>query len=133
MFSRQRSAGGAKRMALWLHHLGAVCVAHEICLDRFPFVIGRRKESDGHLPLAFISRTHCQFICTDNQIMIQDLESYNGTFVNGQRVTEPRRVKDGDEITLGPISFRLVIPPSWQETTATHTPATQPEIANFLS
>jgi pSer/pThr/pTyr-binding forkhead associated (FHA) protein len=120
-------------MILWLHRLGAVGVAQELCLSHFPFVIGRRKDSDGHLPFAFISRTHCQFTCVENRVLVQDLESYNGTFVNGKRVTEPVAVKDGDEITLGPISFRLVMPRDWQGTTAFNTPSTRPEIAKLLS
>ena len=76
-------------MLVFLQNLGSVCVAQELCLDHFPYVIGRRRDSDGHLPFAFISRTHCQFLCADQQILVQDLESYNGTFLNGRRVRHP--------------------------------------------
>jgi pSer/pThr/pTyr-binding forkhead associated (FHA) protein len=120
-------------MLVFLQNLGSVCVAQELCLDHFPYVIGRRRDSDGHLPFAFISRTHCQFLCADQQILVQDLESYNGTFLNGRRVRHPVPVANGDEITLGPLSFRLVIPPNWQETTEACSSPTQAEVSKLLS
>ncbi len=119
-------------MELWLHYLGTACFVQELRLNHFPFVIGRRKNCDGHLPFAFISRTHCQFICTNNQVMIRDLESHNGTFVNGRRVSQAVPVKDGDEITLGPISFRLSQPRKGQETTEMEMPATRPDLAKLF-
>ena len=79
----------------------------EIVLRRFPFVIGRRTNSDYSLPLPFVSRRHCQFTRTGDQVLVQDLESYNGTFVNGKPANSPLPVQDGDELTLGPCSFRV--------------------------
>jgi len=79
----------------------------EIVVQRFPFVIGRRTNSDYRLPLPFVSRRHCQFTRTGDQVLVQDLESYNGTFVNGKRARNPLPVQDGDELTLGFCSFRV--------------------------
>ncbi len=81
----------------------------EILLDRFPFVIGRRNDNDCVLPLAFISRHHCRFLRSGDQVLVQDLESYNGTFVNGTRITAPKAIHSGDELSLGPCSFRVQI------------------------
>src|SRR5262249_43428223 len=53
------------------------------------------------------SRRHCQFTRIGDQILVQDLKSRNGTFVNGQRASRPLPVQDGDELTLGPCSFRV--------------------------
>jgi pSer/pThr/pTyr-binding forkhead associated (FHA) protein len=42
---------------------------------------------------------------------IEDLESKNGTFVNGERISKPTRLAIGDEIGFGPgsASFRFVL------------------------
>jgi pSer/pThr/pTyr-binding forkhead associated (FHA) protein len=94
---------------LWLHTAQPVDDLREILIDKFPFVIGRRSDSDCALPLAFISRHHCQFFLNGNQVLVKDLESYNGTFVNGQRASAPLPVQHGDEVSLGPVSFRVVM------------------------
>jgi pSer/pThr/pTyr-binding forkhead associated (FHA) protein len=83
--------------------------SREVVVDRFPFVIGRRKDNDFNLPLVFVSRHHCQLMRSNGQILVQDLESYNGTYVNGKRAISPLPLKHGDELSLGPCSFRVVI------------------------
>jgi len=81
----------------------------EIVVQRFPFVIGRRTDADCSIPLAFVSRRHCQFTRTGDQVLLQDLESYNGTFVNGKRANSPLPVQNGDEVMLGPCTFRVSV------------------------
>jgi pSer/pThr/pTyr-binding forkhead associated (FHA) protein len=88
----------------------------EMSFEDFPFVIGRRKDCDGFLPLVFISRRHCQFLLQEDQLFVQDLESYNGTFVNGRRASLPLPVENGDEVSLGPISFRVALLRGMEET-----------------
>jgi pSer/pThr/pTyr-binding forkhead associated (FHA) protein len=118
-------------MKVWLQALGTVEAPSEICLDQFPFVIGRRSDSDACLPFAFISRHHCQFIEQAGKVLVQDLESYNGTFVNGRSASLPMPVQDGDELTLGPLSFRVVMPRLTAETAEMATGGTRPEIAKL--
>ena len=98
-------------MKLWLQALSPHDLVKEILIERFPFVIGRQSESDCPLPLAFISRRQCEFTRVDKQIYVQDLESYNGTFVNGKRATTPLPLHNGDELHLGPTPFRVVVQP----------------------
>lgn len=87
-----------------------------IVVDHFPFIIGRKSDSDCHLPLAFVSRQHCRFTEGEEGVLVQDLESYNGTFVNGKRASNPLPVRHGDELHLGPCSFRVLFPPAREET-----------------
>ena len=82
----------------------------EIQIDHFPFVLGRGAKNDYVLKFAFISRQHCQFILNDDRVLIQDLESYNGTFLNGRRLLQPVPIHPGDEVGLGPLCFRVVGP-----------------------
>ena len=105
-------------MTLRLQKIGPADDGLEIAIDRFPFVIGRRTESDCALPLACISRRHCEFTQGDDQVLVQDLESYNGTFVNGRRALAPLPLHHGDELSLGPILFRVLLRAEIQETRA---------------
>ncbi len=48
-----------------------------------------------------VSRDHLKIYTENGQLFLVDLESTNGTFVNGKHVTKPVRLKDGDLISLG--------------------------------
>src|SRR5262249_48809759 len=82
----------------------------EIQIEHYPFVLGRGPRNDFVLKFAFISGQHCQFILNRDEVLIQDLESYNGTFLNGRRISRPVAVRPGDEIGLGPLCFRVAGP-----------------------
>jgi pSer/pThr/pTyr-binding forkhead associated (FHA) protein len=88
----------------------------EILIDRYPFVIGRRSGNDCCLPLACISRRHCQLTREAGEVLVQDLESHNGTFVNGRRALKPLPLQHGDELSLGPVQFRVLVQADCQET-----------------
>ena len=47
-----------------------------------------------------VSRVHCQIVVTEAGCVLTDLQSTNGTFVNGTRITECE-IKMGDEIRVG--------------------------------
>lgn len=53
-----------------------------------------------------ISRVHCQLVVTAAGCVLTDLQSTNGTFVNGTRVTECE-VNVGDEVRIGTTLLRL--------------------------
>jgi len=68
--------------------------------DHEPQLIGRSSEA---LPLTdpTISRRHAELTPDDGRWIINDLKSANGTFVNGQRVTERRQLEPGDQVRTG--------------------------------
>ena len=73
-------------------------------------VIGRQQNCDIVLgDRNTISKLHCRLILATNSLMIEDLNSRNGTFVNGKRITSPTQVRNGDTIRLGDSQFRLSI------------------------
>jgi len=88
----------------------------EILVDHFPFVVGRRSESDCPLHYAFVSRQHCRFTLAGDEVFVQDLESHNGTFVNGRPASIPLPINHGDELCLGPLSFSVIMRATNQET-----------------
>jgi pSer/pThr/pTyr-binding forkhead associated (FHA) protein len=63
--------------------------------------IGRGDDADLTLGDTGISRSHARITPEGVSAVIEDLGSSNGTFVNTQRVEDPRRLRDGDEIQLG--------------------------------
>jgi len=58
-----------------------------------------RADCSLRIPLEEISRQHCQVILSEDKATVKDLDSSNGTFVNGEQVTE-RDLQPGDVISL---------------------------------
>jgi pSer/pThr/pTyr-binding forkhead associated (FHA) protein len=75
--------------------------------------LGRATGADFIVDAALISRVHCRFTATpDGGLEIRDLESTNGTFVNGER-TEVARLAPGDKVQIGRVEVvALREPPS---------------------
>jgi len=74
---------------------------------RAPFEIGRSKQSGISLHDSEVSRRHARLAAHDGTLFVEDLESRNGTFLNGRRVTESIEVREGDAIDVG--TTRLVV------------------------
>ena len=55
-----------------------------------------------------VSRRHAQVALEDGSIVVTDLGSTNGTFVNGRRVTRAT-VRPGDELTIGTSRLRVEV------------------------
>ena len=71
--------------------------------------IGRSDENRICLSNPGISRKHCEIKAVAGGYAIKDLGSQNGTFVNGQRVTE-KSLTDGDTIDVGSVQFVFRMP-----------------------
>jgi hypothetical protein len=71
--------------------------------------IGRWEDNDVIVDDRWVSRHHAQIEVQDEQYTIQDLDSKNGTLVNGQRIAGPTALDDGDQIQVTPlITFTFV-------------------------
>lgn len=86
-------------------------------------LIGRSRDCDVRLPDATVSRRHCLIELEPYGVWVRDLESLNGTYLNGLRLgkkvreaelTEPgltsRRLFDGDELSVGEHAFVVNLP-----------------------
>jgi len=71
-------------------------------------LIGRGEDCDLRIPLADISRRHCEVRLEEGQLKVTDLGSANGTYVNNERVTSGP-LKAGDRIVVGPVVFTLQV------------------------
>jgi hypothetical protein len=64
-------------------------------------VLGRSDETDVVLDDPYASEFHMRLVSQENGIMLHDLGSTNGTYVNGRRVSAPTELKRGDTIQVG--------------------------------
>ncbi len=71
-------------------------------IDKIPFKIGRDPHNDMVLGSKIVSREHAQILRVKEGLTIVDLDSDNGTCVNGTRIKEAI-LRDGDEILIGGI------------------------------
>lgn len=70
--------------------------------------IGRTAHADFIVDAALVSRVHCRLVAdTEDQLTVEDLESTNGTLVNGQRVDRVV-LRTGDVLTIGRVEFRIL-------------------------
>ncbi len=73
----------------------------EIPLSQELLTIGRLQGSDVVIDDRLASRRHAEIERRRGQYVVNDCGSRNGTFVNGQRISEPHMLRDGDEIQIG--------------------------------
>lgn len=68
-----------------------------------PVTIGRSKSATIHVDDLQLSREHTRIFSDGTDFFVQDLESKNGTFLNGVLVHKiPEKIKTGDRIKVGP-------------------------------
>jgi septal ring factor EnvC (AmiA/AmiB activator) len=70
--------------------------------------VGRTPDNDIHLNEDFISRHHAVLLLAGVNTVLEDLNSTNGSYVNGERINR-RTLKEGDLVTLGKTEFRFVV------------------------
>ncbi|MBL0345012.1 FHA domain-containing protein [Candidatus Villigracilis affinis] len=69
-------------------------------------IIGRDPEADINLPSPSVSRRHAALQASQPEWQLVDLNSKNGTFLNGKRITNPQKLRAGDIIQIA--SYRLI-------------------------
>jgi DNA-binding response OmpR family regulator len=73
-----------------------------LILDKPVTTIGRWEDNDVIIPDRWVSRHHAQIRREGTRHIVEDLDSKNGLFVNGRRVTQPVALEDGDRIQIAP-------------------------------
>jgi pSer/pThr/pTyr-binding forkhead associated (FHA) protein len=76
-------------------------------IDQFPCVVGRATECDYQIANPLVSRRHCYFFKRDDEILMRDLGSRNGTHLNGEVVVGEKPVHEGDRIDIGYLPYRI--------------------------
>lgn len=66
--------------------------------------IGRSSGAEFMVDAALVSRLHCRLTAGATELQVRDLDSTNGTFVNGKRVDEAT-LKEGDRLGVGRVEL----------------------------
>jgi EAL domain-containing protein (putative c-di-GMP-specific phosphodiesterase class I) len=82
--------------------------SQSIALSEFPFRVGRRSGLALTLLRPTVSGLHAEFYWRDARLFVRDLDSTNGTFVNGIRLFGEREVLVGDLVQFADVAFRIV-------------------------
>jgi hypothetical protein len=81
-------------------------VLKEVTVGTQPISIGRSPESDLHVDNLAVSSHHARIFNDSGKLVVEDLNSLNGTFVNSQRVTRVT-LKPGDVVMVGKHSIEV--------------------------
>jgi len=83
----------------------------EIAVSGEKFLIGRSDSCNLRPKSESVSRKHCILVTRDNRLLVQDLMSRNGTFINEKRLpTDKAKVlQSGDTLRVGKLEFEVVI------------------------
>ena len=81
-----------------------------IAINKPVIFIGRDSECDVVLgDSRRVSRKHCCLAHVNNRLVIRDLGSMNGVWINGERVERTGTMRPGDELAIGDVRYRLSI------------------------
>lgn len=72
--------------------------------------MGRAPRADFIVDAAMVSRLHCRLSAGATELEVVDLDSTNGTFVNGRRVTRAL-LKGGDRLGIGRVELQIELSP----------------------
>lgn len=96
-----------------LPHLKSVIGEESIVIDKAKFTVGRQEEISDHvINNKNIGRLHAQISCLNNNYYITDMDSTNGTFVNGSRILSNKQylLNNNDKVALANLEYLFVCP-----------------------
>ena len=78
-----------------------------IGLVRGPVIVGRSPGADIVVGAGYVSARHARFSLMGQNLFVEDLESTNGTMVNGTYISAPTALNNNDVVTIGDVSIRV--------------------------
>ncbi len=78
-----------------------------IAIHGTPFIVGRTAEAALRLDLRSVSKCHAELLLDGDQLWMRDLNSTNGTYANGEKITQPTRLNEGDLVQFATLVFRI--------------------------
>jgi predicted component of type VI protein secretion system len=77
----------------------------EVAVAKPRLLFGRKEECQVRIPVSSVSREHCELRTEGERVLLRDLASSNGTYVNGQRIQQEQELSAGDLLGIGPAVF----------------------------
>lgn len=96
-------------MPVFLKIIGGKNDGREIKISVPEFIIGRGDTAHLKPSSDLVSRRHCSIKVVDGEVIIADMGSRNGTFVNGEQLKSEHVAKPGDRIRVGRLQFEMVL------------------------
>src|SRR6266496_6756048 len=96
---------------------------HDLKVDKT--TIGRVEDNMFQIAEPSVSSHHCEIVLRGADVVVKDLNSTNGSFINGEKVTESV-LKPGQILRLGQIEMRLETDSTPSSTPPSSTPSTPP-------
>ena len=87
--------------------VGDIDRVRQIPIRENPFTIGRRKDVTLSVPNGTVSGIHARIVEANGSLQLEDLQSTNGTFVNGVRLSRPAHLRPNDILQLGDLTLRV--------------------------
>jgi pSer/pThr/pTyr-binding forkhead associated (FHA) protein len=104
-----QKAGAAPAQAEWSIKANHSALNNRIYPITGKMVLGRSNECDIVLSVTHLSRKHAELSVVGDKLMVKDMGSANGTYVNGKKVTQ-ETLQKGDELRLDTLSFTVIGP-----------------------
>jgi len=98
----------AMKRTLIFHPLNDAAPDSGLVVTCLPSTIGRGSDCDVRIERERISRHHARLARMDEQLLLEDLGSTNGTFVNRERIATPTPVSAGDLVHFADHGYRLL-------------------------
>ena len=73
-----------------------------------PFLIGRQAQAGLSLACRSVSSVHAEIADTGTSLVLRDLDSTNGTYVNGERIADPVELRQDDLVQFANVAFRVL-------------------------
>ena len=102
--ARHSSAGAA--IQIFISRYDAFLGTEVFGAER-PLVVGRHRDAGLRLEADTISRRHCQISLDGDRIVVEDLQTPNGTLVNRARIARKIAVQPSDAIHIGPYTLKI--------------------------
>ena len=96
-------------MQVKLRVIGGKNDGREIKISVPEFIIGRGDNAHLKPSSDLVSRHHCSLIIDNGALIIKDMDSRNGTFVNGEKIEKDYVAKVGDRLRVGRLQFEVLI------------------------
>lgn len=81
----------------------------DILLAGILTVVGRHPACDARVNSSRVSRRHCCLAICRDEVVVRDLWSTNGTWINGRRIQDGT-LRPGEELSIANLRYRLVMP-----------------------
>lgn len=98
----------AERVRVWVHAPGAPPTSAAIVGERT--LVGRGDHCDIQLEDATVSHDHLELSSHGESLIVTDLDSSNGTLLNGKALTRPTRLDSGDMLSVGRHRLEITLP-----------------------